>query len=214
MTGRTAARRIAFAGFALASIACAPTHEAGVSTDTSAPTDATPSTTQTSLFSTARERLSRLERELAHELQVTLEAAPGVDHARVHLSLPAPVPLVGPSSPPAPAKAFALIQYTSPESPWSAHQVQELIAATAEGLDAERVTVVQQRLPPAPKAPEASSANAWVQVGPLRVQRESAGLLRLLLGAGSAAGLLLIVIVGGSWLRLRVTMQKLLQRSP
>lgn len=214
MTGRTAARRLASAGFALASIACAPTHEADVSTETAAPAQAAPPSAQTSLFSTARERQARLERELARELQVTLEAAPGVDHARVHLSLPDPVPLVGPSSPPAPAKAFALIQYTSSESPWSAHQVQELIAATAGGLEAERVTVVQQRLPLAPKAPEASSANAWVQVGPLRVQRESADLLRLVLGAGSAAGLLLIVIVGGSWLRLRFTMQKLLQRSP
>src|SRR5690606_21592880 len=139
-------------------------------TKAAAPAASTAVRTEPSLFSTARERQARLERELARELEVTLEAAPGVGRARVHLSLPAPAPLVGSSTPPAPAKAFALIQHTSAESPWSVEQVQELIAATAGAIDAERVTVVQQRLPSAPQTSEPPNAPAWVQVGPLRVQ--------------------------------------------
>lgn len=222
MIARAAVSLLGTAGFGLALAAC--THLANEpKTEEATPGAAAPAPSSAATpapkpeppwFSTGRERQARLERELARELEVTLRTAPGVEQARVHLTLPAPPPLVSPSPAPEAAKAFVLIQHGSSPSPWVEGQVQRLVAAAVPGLDAQRITVVQHLVPPEPASPGDRIETAWVQVGPLRVEQKSARLLRVLLGAGSAAGVLLVLLVGASWLRLRVVARKLVERAP
>ncbi len=168
------------------------------------------------LFPSRQERLARLERELAHELEVTLRAVPGVLRARVHLSLPRPAPLVG-TAPPLPGKAIALVQHAGARPAWDEDQVRTLIAGAVQGLAPEQVQVLLRRAPeaaavstspnarsPETRSPETHSPETgWVTVGPLVVERDSAGLLRLLLGAASVGGLLLVAVIVALWWRLR-----------
>lgn len=158
------------------------------------------------LFPSRQERLARIERELGRELELTLRAAPGVVDARVHLSLPQPPPLVG-SAPPLPGKAVAVVLHDGRQQGWDEEQVRALVAGAVQGLAPEQVQVLLREVPAAAAAPTESSDAApetqWVTVGPLVVERGSARLLRILLGAVSGAGLLLVAVIVTLWWRLR-----------
>lgn len=157
----------------------------------------------TSLFPSRRERAAQLERDLARDLEGTLAAGPRVVGARVHLSLPTSAGLVG-TIPARPGKAVVLVQHEGRDASWSERQVQELVAGGVQGLAPDQVRVVFQELHvPLAQREEASGAETWTTVGPIVVQQRSATLLRLVLGALSVSGLLLVGVVVALWWRLR-----------
>lgn len=162
------------------------------------------------LFLSSRERKLRVEQTLSRELETTLSAAPRVERARVHLTLPPPESLLSPA-PREPAKGFVWIQHSRGVPPWQEREVRGLLAAAVDGLTPERITVVFREVEassptsqaPTLQAPTLQAEPAWETVGPLRVERESAPLLRWLLGAFSVSGLLLVAGLVRLWWRLR-----------
>lgn len=153
------------------------------------------------LFPSRSERQTNLARALGRQLELTLLTDPALRGARVQLTLPAPPsPLGEPSA--ETATAFVVLQHGAQAPSWRVEEVRALVAGAVSGLAPERVTVRLQKVEEVPAA-AAAKVPEWVALGPLRVERTSAPLLRWILGALSAGSLLLVGVVGVLWWRLR-----------
>jgi type III secretory pathway lipoprotein EscJ len=121
---------------------------------------------------------------LAATLARTLEALPGVDHARVQLVLPVTPDFASTLAPA--AQASVLLSVQSGSAQVDAAAVRRLVAGAVAGLPPEAVVLEQTpSRAPAPKLPELT------RVGPFTVTRASASLLRTTLASALALQVLL-----------------------
>jgi type III secretion system YscJ/HrcJ family lipoprotein len=138
-----------------------------------------------SLVPTAAEDRARHLDALGGEIGAHLLSLDGVADASVIVSESASDPLV-----PAPVKrAASVVIRLAPEAApgWTVDDARRLVAAAADGLDPERVTVVLLPTRAVPAAPPLSS------IGPIQVATSSRGLLVAVL----TGALVLIVLLGG-----------------
>ncbi len=151
------------------------------------------------LLPSPRVERARLAEHLSRELESTLQSLDGVRRARVHLALPPPAPLLGDTSPE--ASASVLLRTENGTRTLEDDQIQLLIASSVHDLRPDRVSVI--RAPTAPVPAPVAAVPELVRVGPIRVDRESAGSLRAILAVAIAASLALMALVLSLWLRLR-----------
>jgi len=152
-----------------------------------------------SLLPSPIEEQARLLAATAAELERTLEGLPGVLSARVHLAAPSPGALPGlPTDPDAKRRTASVLIKADRPLPIGDADVRLMVAGAVAELGAADVTVVVARV----SAPSATSE--LVQLGPLRVSRESRlyGLIILVAGLGIILGLavMLAVVVRRRWI--------------
>ena len=135
------------------------------------------------MWTTPDQERARYGAAVAGELSRSIERMPGVVDARVHLSLPGrPTALDAPSAQP---RASVLVRHARAAPP-DERAIRALVAGAVEGLSQERVVVVAVAAPaPAIMRP------TFVYLGPLAVERSSAGSLKTLLSAALGINLAL-----------------------
>jgi type III secretion protein J len=131
---------------------------------------------ETGVLATPSEDRARLIAATAGELARSLEQLPGVLTARVHVAVPKAQPAL--DADPAPTTAAVLITRRQTAAALAEEPVRKLVSSAFEGLDPNRVSVVQV----AAAAAQAGPA-AFVRVGPFTVSRPSAPGLRAALAA-------------------------------
>jgi type III secretory pathway lipoprotein EscJ len=135
----------------------------------------------------------RREHARAGELARTLSRLPGVEDARVHLSL-ADRSLLS-RDPEAESRAAVVLRFSGRGDPPAADQVRAIAAAAIGGLEAEQVEVFATGI--------GSAGEETVRVGPIEVAAGSAGTARAVLGGLLGVCLLLAAgLIYAGW-RLR-----------
>ncbi len=136
------------------------------------------------LIATPQEERARWVAATAGELARSLRRMPGVADAHVHLA-PADAPAALDAPPPR-AKASVLIERRRGAPPLDQGSVRALVAGALNGLEPDRVSVIQSTLEAEPQP-----QRAFARVGPVTVAARSAGTLRALLAASLGLDLLM-----------------------
>jgi len=148
---------------------------------------------QPSLIPTPSEERARYVDALAGEIERTLESADGVVSARVHLVLEESDPLAADAKPRSAARAAVLLKARPGAAPFSAAEVQKLVAGSVAGLEAAAVSVV---MTPAADPTAAAATNASLTaLGPLRISPGTRPLLVAALVGGLAVLALLATLL-------------------
>lgn len=143
---------------------------------------------QSGLLPTPTEERAKYLEALSGEIVRTLETVDGVVSARVHLVLPEPDPLAVEGKPRVPAQAAVLVKTRSSAAPIAEPDVRKLVAGAVPGLDPAAVAVVFTA-----GAATTGATLGLVTLGPLRMTAESR---KVLLGIGTASGVLLAALAG------------------
>lgn len=122
---------------------------------------------------TETEEKARLIAALSGELSRSIEAMPGIVHARVHIAL-----LNNPKglldAPTKQPKSSVVVKYHPSSQPIDTSSIKKLIAGAVQDLKPENITVIGIKLDPIPK-----QLPKLVQIGPVSVTRESAPVAKL-----------------------------------
>ena len=133
-----------------------------------------------SLFKSQAEEKALLENAAGSRLAETIENLPGVEKARVHLSLATDSIFARPGE--KESKAAILVQTIQTERTPSEGEIRKLVAASVAGLTPDQITIFL--------SPPKKTERKTVYIGPVEVVESSAPKARLFVG-----GLLILCIV-------------------
>jgi type III secretory pathway lipoprotein EscJ len=138
------------------------------------------------LIPSKAEQQRRLAQSLSNELMRSIELLPGVQRARVHITLPVAPAMLFESSAISIKPNAAVLLLRSDRNAELVAQVRRLVSGAVPGLESEAITVVDT-----PRAKTAPACTELASIGPITVTKASARTLRAWLIAALSVHMLL-----------------------